>query len=544
MKKSRVPFGVLIAALLGGLFALSQVATLFSDGDKAEKNKVVKRASKKGKKKSRSAAKNSSHQPEGEASTRKADEPEPPSQEDETANSVGMALNEAQYATDARPNAEADYYVFLRCAEWCAPCASVRPIAFAAAREMAKTRNVTFVYVSHDQNRQKAHSLFLTKYKEKDIPVIMAEDLPGLPAIPAYSGVPWFFILDKAGNYIVGGNGRHVADWRQHTIVEAAETREPTPAGINSMADFWASCDFFTATTPRADAEYYILLQTASWCHFCVKEMPDVVKEYRAMQKDGRVELVLYSGDKTSDETLRWMHKNGARFPGIPPRKLPPIPGLTLRNSYPSAYLIRANGEVLASGLSRDIIPEWRNLTRTTGKGKVSNQGAPRFASKLAKLQVINNRSISNTADYYVFLTTGSYESTIQYAAPYHKTNETQKNVELVQRCLSALAQAYSQRQGNGKNVELILTAIDPDARRLAPYLKKSGVDFPVVLQRDPALGQVEEYLEPANDIGYVVLDKEGALLGYDDNPFQGHDPAEHFMSKLIEFVRTGNGLQ
>ena len=45
----------------------------------------------------------------------------------------------------------------------------------------------------------------------------------------------------------------------------------------------------------------YVYLQSASWCGPCNKEMPEVVKIYNEMKKDGRAELILVGHDQTED---------------------------------------------------------------------------------------------------------------------------------------------------------------------------------------------------------------------------------------------------
>lgn len=442
---------------------------------------------------------------------------------------AGNALKKASFVTNARPNFGADYFVFFRCAEWCAPCAKVRPIAIAEARKMMTTEKVSFVYVSHDTNKWQTRASFNSKYKAKDIPVIMADDLPALSGIPAYSGVPKFFIINKDGNYVTGGHGEQITNWMQATKMKPADVIDDGAGALSRVANILKRCNYFTPNTPKLDAEYYIFLQTASWCTWCRKEMPDVVKIYRDMQQDGRVELLLLSGGEPFDVTYKWMRGSGAKFAGTGQNKqFLTIPGFEYRKSYPSAYVVRADGTHIVSGHSKDIIHHWQKYT--VGSSESSHKQSSNlseFPRKLKKFKVINSQNISDTADYYIMLTTG----------PFGSTQGAAQSGELLQDCLNSLADAYKKRQGVGEKVELILVAVDPVARNVNPSLENAGVTFPVILQKDPALMNVEDYMEPAEELGYVVLDKEGAIQHYGECQLRN---MKGILEKLTEFIRTG----
>ena len=62
---------------------------------------------------------------------------------------------------------------------------------------------------------------------------------------------------------------------------------------------------------PAADAEFYVYLQSASWCPPCRAEMPKIVAAYPEMRKRG-VEVVLIGYDEDLPSTQRFLEEFGA----------------------------------------------------------------------------------------------------------------------------------------------------------------------------------------------------------------------------------------
>ncbi len=134
--------------------------------------------------------------------------------------------------------------------------------------------------------------------------------------------------------------------------------------GCNSVAGALSKLKWFNGK-PNTKAQYYIYLQSASWCGPCRAEMPEIVRAYKAMKKDGRVELVLLGGDKDEKSAKAYLKKYGAKFPGTMRKDegVSCLPGACkLPCYYPAAVIVRANGEVIESGHG-SIIRDWKKYT-------------------------------------------------------------------------------------------------------------------------------------------------------------------------------------
>lgn len=481
----------------------------------------------------------------------------PPQQQD---NIMAASLRKCAYATAARPNFQADYFVFLRCSEWCVYCQRFRPVAFNAAREMMKDNRVTFIYVSSDYSRESAKELFYTKYKARDIPVIMESDLPGNPAHPPFFGLPFVHVMDKYGRVVVDGT-QDIQNWRRYTIDKG--TPKPLAGseqtGIKLIPAALKKCAFFTKSQPNLNAEYYILLHTAYFCSACQEKMPETVRQYNEMRKDGRVELVMLAGevDPSTDVTYNWLSTVGARFPATKVSSFPKIIDFpkdvedTFYRVTPCAVLVKADGTYIAHDMNwirpkyRNIIKDWKKIITEAGASspQEAEQDTVSFRQKLEKLHTINGKKINTEADYYVLMTTGSYECTFKYDEDC-KNNESEfpeQGHALVQSFMKALAESYNDRQDAGKKVELILVAIDRKPETLQPYLSESGAQFPVILQSDKNLAEIEDYIEPTSDIGCVVLDKDGYLIHSQTAKFEKHDPEDYWSERYMEFILEGD---
>lgn len=430
-----------------------------------------------------------------------------------TNSTVAKILENAPFATSARPNLQAEYFVFLRSADWCPPCKETQPTSFAAAREMMQDPRMCFVYLSRDRSRRELKSLFLKQYKARDIPAVLNSEI-NIPTTLAQSrAVPYFFILDKNGTLLSEGHAAQLPQvWRNATIKEKSMATTPTKGEKSTMADIWQHCAFYTPMTPAPDAEYYIILQTASWCTFCRQDLPNNIKAHQEMRKDGRVEIVVLSGNESTQKTYAWMKSHEARFAGLHMNDLPKIPNLVLRNTYPSAYVMRADGTHVISGHAAEIIKEWKEHTIGRSTGVKNKDLQHTFATKLSELKVLNDKKIETSANYYLLVTGGSYECLYGKNSP----SATNANNQFI-RLFSA---AYNKRRGSGKKVELIFVNIDPTPETRLPYIEQANAQFPVVHLGDPAMESLEEYMEPNSAFGCLLFDKEGSLLKSDDfNP-------------------------
>lgn len=141
---------------------------------------------------------------------------------------------------------------------------------------------------------------------------------------------------------------------------QTADAAEPSvAAALQGMHSFNA--------TPAADAEYYIYLQSASWCGPCVREMPEIVKAYREMKKH-KVELILIGCDDTEAAAQKYLKTHGATFPGIhyTEEKLKSLPGYTPARGIPDATFVDKQGNVIRRGHGA-MVKRWRQVLSIGG---------------------------------------------------------------------------------------------------------------------------------------------------------------------------------
>lgn len=143
---------------------------------------------------------------------------------------------------------------------------------------------------------------------------------------------------------------------------------------------------------PAIDAEFYIYLTSASWCGPCNAEMPHVVEQYTKMRENGRVELVMMSGDSTPEAARGFAERYKATFPVLNPRslngQLPP--GYTQPNGIPNAIIVDRDGNVIKNGHG-SLVMQWQSLTvdnpdyATKGKAAAARRKAAADKKKKAK---------------------------------------------------------------------------------------------------------------------------------------------------------------
>lgn len=125
---------------------------------------------------------------------------------------------------------------------------------------------------------------------------------------------------------------------------------------------------------PNQKAKYYIYLQSASWCGYCRKEMPDIVREYKKMKKGG-VEIILCSRDKTMDDAKKYIKEFGIKFPAFMDddnTKGPSLPGFERSGGIPMALLVNDQGEVIRIGQGA-MIAQWKNIIQEVENKAAAN---------------------------------------------------------------------------------------------------------------------------------------------------------------------------
>ena len=109
-------------------------------------------------------------------------------------------------------------------------------------------------------------------------------------------------------------------------------------------------------------ADYYIYVQSASWCGPCKVEMPELVKLYPQM-KAANVELILVGQDGTEQAAMAYLQSFGAPFPGVhyQDEALKALPGYTLSRTVPHATLVDKQGRLIAKGHG-SLARKWQQI--------------------------------------------------------------------------------------------------------------------------------------------------------------------------------------
>ncbi len=318
------------------------------------------------------------------------------------ANKVGAALAALPLLNEVKPNSSARYYIYLCSAGWCGPCNCEMPHVVEAYKEMKESGLVELVLVDFDRSPEAARE-FVAKYGVT-FPATMRDNGVLLPGFKSPRGIPSAIIVDAEGNEIKSGHGALIRSWKS-TISDYENVHELKPSFPDSVtltltprhilaemdgeedADDAAAAQKSARETtggevvaamrkikwfngkPSKKAQYYIYLQSASWCGPCRKEMPEIAEEYKAMKKDGRVELVLLGGDRSVGAAKDFLKNNKAKFPGVLLKAdgVAELPGVrSLPNYFPAAAIVKADGTVVKAGHG-SIVKDWRQYTIESG---------------------------------------------------------------------------------------------------------------------------------------------------------------------------------
>ena len=132
-------------------------------------------------------------------------------------NKIGDALKTIKkFVSAKKPNTSAKYYILLESASWCGPCNQEMPHVVKAYKEMAKTKQVELILMSHD-NDGAAAKAFMKKY-HGNFPCIIAKsaEAKAIPGFRPANGIPHAIIMDASGTVITQGHGSLVAKWKDH----------------------------------------------------------------------------------------------------------------------------------------------------------------------------------------------------------------------------------------------------------------------------------------------------------------------------------------
>lgn len=277
-----------------------------------------------------------------------------------------------------KPAIDAEFYIYLTSASWCAFCNEEMPEVVAAYQKMREKGRVELILISGDKTQEAAEQ-FAEKY-EAEFPVLnpngVTEKLPGYTPPAA---LPDAIFVDADGNVIHKGSGSLIRTWPANTInhpdyanKSKAEATKRKAAKEKKSADRKGGpvLTALKALKPfngkvNAKADYFVYLQTDGEDTQCdVKTMARVADIYREMKKSGRVEMVIICLEGTEDAAKSFLRKHKLRIPAVMDRNelIENLPGLNAARGLPYAIFVSKDGKTLMEG-GMSVLEQWENYT-------------------------------------------------------------------------------------------------------------------------------------------------------------------------------------
>ena len=131
---------------------------------------------------------------------------------------MATAAQQVQFLTEAQPDPNAAFYMYVNSAYWCGPCRRFIPEIIAAYDEMRKDNHVEVILLSHDHSVKGA--LRYIELFSIPFPAVMyeSEDRTKLPGAPNdVTALPHIVIVDAQGNVVHSGHASTVKDWKTYT---------------------------------------------------------------------------------------------------------------------------------------------------------------------------------------------------------------------------------------------------------------------------------------------------------------------------------------
>ncbi len=116
----------------------------------------------------------------------------------------------------------------------------------------------------------------------------------------------------------------------------------------------------YIQTKPNVKADYFILLNTASWCPPCRRAMPGIVEAYKDIKASKKVELIILSADRSEDAAKDYLKGYKAKIPAV--MGTPKIPGYVPSNGIPNVTIIDKDGKTIVNG-GPSLILDWKKHT-------------------------------------------------------------------------------------------------------------------------------------------------------------------------------------
>lgn len=131
---------------------------------------------------------------------------------------------------------------------------------------------------------------------------------------------------------------------------------------------------------PNPGAKYYIYLHSASWCGPCCKEMPEIVKSYKELEKQG-FEIILFGHDHSDDGVVEFAKRFEAQFPMLKdsPELASMVPGYKEVRAIPHIIVVDQSGKEIVDTHPALFFPgdQWKNYIPKEETGACQDSSAP-----------------------------------------------------------------------------------------------------------------------------------------------------------------------
>lgn len=124
---------------------------------------------------------------------------------------VPARLQELNYITDARPSADASFYVYLCSASWCGPCRAIMPKVIEQYPAI-KAAGGEIILLCFDSTPQ-AGTAYVKKYNAA-FPAVMFSPMLNLPGFSAPRGIPNAIFVTPDGKVLNKGHGSTLLNWK------------------------------------------------------------------------------------------------------------------------------------------------------------------------------------------------------------------------------------------------------------------------------------------------------------------------------------------